>query len=627
MSSLALLFDRSSAIPFGRAGGAARLAVMSFTAILVFSSVAPAQEGRSVHGVTAGDELLYAPGFPHFRYANPHAPKGGHITVGRLGPYETLNPFYPRGKAAREIISLTFLPLGAFPNDDVHAGYGVIARDFELSPLGDRMAVNLRDEAVWHDGSPITAEDVVFTVEILSKHGYPSFRDSFKDVISVTAETPKRAVFRFKDGRNPLLPTYVAGLTVLSRAYYSTHRFDAQTSEPPLGNGPYRATAYDDLGRRLSFERIREHWSEKLPTQAGFFNFDRVSVETYRDATVLFEALKAGDVDLFWETNATRWHRGYDFPAARDGRVKRLESADEGALWPMAIVFNLRLDKFKDRRVREALALMIPFRQINESYFWGDADRMDSVFYGSSDLSARGTLPDAAELAILEPLRASIPREVFEKPFAADDASDNLRANAWRAIGLLREAGYDVVPVRSGLPNAGRMVHKSTGRPFEFDFIFTAPHAEREVLLYKQYLARIGIVLNPILVDPARREDLVKRFAFEAQFSHMPGNEHPGPFYRNLVGSESANVPNTHNLPGIADPAVDAIVDAMIAAKSRRERAAAARALDRVLLWNRYYLPAWEVRKTRLAYRDRFGWSPGMVRARFDPVIEWWAKR
>ena len=595
--------------------------------VLVLSPVLRAQPNfvRS-HALSYADTPRLAPGFAHFRNANPEAPKGGTLRIGWTGSFESLNPFYPVGRAPYELRTLFFQHLSVSPSDEWQAGYGLIARDFDVADDKRSMAVNLRPEARWHDGSPITAEDVEFTFHALVRHGWPGYRSGYRDVESVVVESPHRILFRFRTSTNRELPRVISGMPVLSKNYYRTHRFDQTSLQIPMASGPYRIASANSSGGRIEFERVPDYWAKDLPVQKGLFNFDRIILEYTRDYAIMFEVFKAGLMDFFWEWDAARWATGYGFRAVREGRVQRTALVRDEANGAPALIFNMRRAPFNDTKVRAALAELLNFEWINESYLWSSSERVTSFFHRSADLSAARGLPDADELSLLEPLRDQIPPEVFTTVYRPPNHSDGERIHLNRAFTLLQSAGFQVAPIRAGGLFAGKLIDPRTRRPFRIKFVYTDPATERFLLFYSRSLARLGIEAELTRIDSSALQATLRSFDFDAVFNYMNGYESPGNELRSSVASASAAEPGSENLPGITDPAVDRLVEAVIRAPTYRELSAAARALDRVLMWNHYFLPTWTAKESRLAFWDKFGRAETAHPSKFDPMSEWWMR-
>ena len=586
----------------------------------------PEPESIRASAVTYDDQLKYKPDFQSFRYANPNAPKGGEIRIGYTGSFTTLNPFYLRGRAPSYIQSLVFQRLGAVPEDDYSASYGVLAKSVEIAADKSWMAVELRPEARWHDGTPLTAEDVAFSLATLTRYGKPAYSSKLGGVKSATVENAHRIVFRFANGENRQMPRELFTMPIISKAYYSKVPFNQISMVPPMGSGPYRVASFQSSGSEIVYERVRDYWAKDLPAQRGLFNFDRVVIDFYMEGAILFEAFKAGAVDVIWDWDLRRWATGYDFPAAKRGDVKRLLIKVPGAIGANAISLNMRQKRFQDRRVRAAFDEMFDFEWINKNYMSGGKTRAYSFFQGGADLENPAGPPSDEELRYLNPLRALVPPEVFGPGFRppAHSPGDE-RSHLVRAFELLKAAGCRFVRLDSGEPFAGRMLDPE-GKPFDVDLIDSDPSGLKYTLFFAKSLSRLGIVIRPRLVDPAEFQRAMQDFDFDATYDYMPGSDAPGAGLRDLLGSAAASTTSSNNQNGVADPAVDQLINDVIASRNRRENAAAARALDRVIMWNRYYLPTWADSVWRFAYWNKFGHPAYDKPEPFDPVIEWWAK-
>ena len=588
-----------------RHAGAALLALLACQAVAGTVKVS--------HGVSVFGDLKYGADFTHLDYVNPDAPKGGTLRLWGLDTFETLNPFILKGRkeAWNELI---FDTLMARAFDEPDALYGLVARAIEIPEDGGWVAFRLRPEARFHDGTPITAEDVAFTFETLVKKGHPQFAILFRDVAGVEVLDRHRVRFVFKPGRHRDLPVQLAGLPVLSKAYYAEVAFDRTTFTPPLSSGPYRV-ARAEPGRSVTYERVRDYWAQELPINRGRYNFDRIKIDYYRDRDIAFEAIFAGQYDFREEFTSRSWATQYDKPPVRKGLIVRETLNDDTPSGVQAFFFNLRRDKFKDRRVRRALDLAFDFEWTNKNLFFGLYERTNSMFE-NSPLAAHAP-PSAAERALLEPFRGKVPEEVFARPYKASvtDGSGKIRRELRQATSLLREAGYRV---RDGV------LRNAAGEPLTIEFLLFEASFNRIVSPYIANLRRLGIEARIRIVDAANFKYRTDHYDFDVIVRRYVQPLTPGLEQRNFFGSAAAGTPGSFNVGGIEDPAVDALIERVIAATSRADLTTAVRALDRVLMWNNYTLPQWYKGVHHIAYWNKFDRPATKPRFARGVVDTWW---
>jgi microcin C transport system substrate-binding protein len=568
------------------------------------------------HAVALHGTPKYPPDFAHFDYADPGAPKGGTVRLAEIGGFDSLNPFILKGTAAAGL-GRTFDTLTVQSEDEPFTEYGLVAESIRRDPQQRWVEFRLRPEARFHDGSPITAEDVAFTLELLKTRGHPFYRAYYKDIERAVVKGPRTVRFQFAVAGNRELPLIVGQLPVLSKDWWKDRDFTKTTLEPLLGSGPYRVEKVDP-GRSITYQRVDDYWARDLPVNRGRHNFDVIRIDYYRDDTVALEAFKAGEYDFRQENVAKNWAVGYDGPALRDGLIKKEEIPHERPTGMQAFVFNTRKALFADRRVRWALAHAFDFEWANKNLFHGAYTRTKSYF-SNSELAARG-LPSAAERALLEPYRDRLPPEVFTRAYEppSTDGSGNPRRNLRTAARLLKEAGWVV--------RGGRLVHGETGEPFAFELLLVSPSFERVALPFQRNLKRLGIEMRVRTVDPAQYQKRLDRFDFDMVVASFGQSLSPGNEQRDYWTSVAADTPGSRNLAGIKDPVVDALVEKIILAPDREALVTATRALDRVLLWGHYVIPHWHLRYFRVAYWDKFG------RPRITPKYglgfdTWWVDR
>ncbi|WP_144184641.1 extracellular solute-binding protein [Elioraea rosea] len=555
---------------------------------------APAGSVRT-HALSLLGEPRYPPDFTHFSYVNPNAPKGGEVTLAAIGSYDSFNPFIVRGVAAAGIGGV-WMTLLKSSQDEASTEYANLAEWVEIARDGTWVAFEINPKAVWHDGRPITADDVVWTFDTLRQNGRPFYRAYWGDVTEAVAEGQRRAVFRFRDGANRELPLILGQLMILPKHWWEGRDFTRPLLEPPLGSGAYRVDRFE-AGRTVTYRRVADWWAKDLPSERGTDNFDVMRYEYFRDATVAFEAFKAGQIDFRAENVAKEWATGYDFPARRRGLVKLEEIRHELPTGMQAFAMNIRRPLFKDRRVREALMLAFDFEWSNRNLFF-DAYARTSSYFSNSELASSG-LPQGEELALLERFRGKVPEEVFTTEFKlpVTDGSGNNRDNLRRALTLLQQAGWTVRNQR--LVNA-------RGEPFSFEMLLSSPSFERVALPYAQQLQRLGIEMRTRTVDTAQYQARTDSFDFDMTVDVFGQSLSPGNEQRDYWTCEKAKLEGSRNTIGVCDPVIDELVELVINAPDREQLITRTRALDRVLLWGHYVVPHWHSRVFRVAFWDKF---------------------
>ncbi|MCO7517488.1 extracellular solute-binding protein [Pseudomonas guariconensis] len=567
------------------------------------------------HALTLYDEPpKYPADFKHFAYVNPDAPKGGTFRQSSFGGFDSLNPFINKGVSA-ENVSIIYDTLMRQSLDEPFTEYGLVAGKIEKAPDNSWVRFYLRRQARFHDGHPIRAEDVVFTFETLIKQGAPLYRQYYADVAEVVAEDPLRVLFRFKHKNNRELPLILGQLPVLPKHWWESRDFTRGDLEIPLGSGPYKI-ARVKAGRSIRYERVEDYWAKDLPINRGFYNFDVMTFDAYRDNTVALEALKAGQFDYWLETSAKNWATAYNVPAVRDGRLIREELPNGNPTGMQGFIFNLRRPVFQDVRVREALSLLLDYEWTNKQLFNGAYTRTGSYFE-NSEMAARG-LPSAEELKILEPLRGKIPEQVFNEEFRnpVSDGSGMIRDQQRKAYRLLQEAGWKIVDDK---------MTDTQGKPVSIEFLLAQTEFERILLPFKRNLADLGIDLNIRRVDVSQYINRLRSRDFDMIVSGFPQSNSPGNEQREFWSSAAADNPGSRNFIGLRDPAIDQLVEALINADSRQSLIAHTRALDRVLLWGYYVIPNWHIKTWRVAYWNHIGHPE--VSPKYDIGIDtWWIK-
>jgi len=575
-------------------------------------AVIPQQASHAValHGVPK-----YPANFAHYDYVNPDAPKGGAIRLAALQTYDNLNPFILKGVSAAGS-SMPFETLMERSSDEPFSEYGLLAQGIRIAPDKSSVSFILRPEARFQDGHPVTAEDVVFSFDILMAKGHPSYKIIYRDVLKAVAVSPQIVTFTFKDGSNNQLPLLMGDLPVLPKHFWAGKDFTATTLEPLLGSGPYKV-AQVDPGRSITYERVKDYWGKDLPLNRGRYNYDTIRYDYYRDETVQLEAFLAGRYDLRQEYTAKLWATAYDTPAVKSGAIVKQSLVNELPVGMQAFVLNLRKPQFQDKRVREALDLAFDFEWGNKNTAFGAYKRTESYF-ANTELAATG-LPSPAELTILEPFRDKIPAEVFTQEYKepVTDGSGQNRDNLRRAGALLAEAGWVL--------KEGKLVNAQTGAPFSFTMLESSTRFERWLQPYFRNLERLGIKPVMRVVDAAQYQHSVNEFDYEVITTIFSHPLSPGLEQRDHWASANAEVKGSNNLSGVQNPVVDALVDGIIAAKDRDDLIAHCRALDRVLLWNHYVIPQWHINSYRLAYWNKFGQPKLAPKYGLGYLDQWWA--
>jgi microcin C transport system substrate-binding protein len=567
------------------------------------------------HAITLYDEPpKYPSGFKHFDWVNPDAPKGGTLRLSGFGGFDSLNEFIPKGTAAGQL-GLIHDTLTYHSPDEPFTEYGLLAEKIEKAPDNSYVRFYLNPKARFNDGTPVTSDDVVFTFNILVEHGDPMYRHYYSDVAQVVAEDKQRVRFDFKHPGNRELPLILGQIQVLPKHWWATRDFSRNTLEPPLGSGPYRITKVD-AGRSIRFERVKDWWGKDLPVNRGYYNFDVITVDYYRDMSVALEAFKAGQFDFNLEYSAKDWATGYDSPALRAGKIIKQAIPNHNPVGMQGFAFNIRRPVFQDRRVREAIASLFDFEWTNKQLFFGSYKRTRS-FFENSEMAATG-LPSEAELKILEPLRGQIPDEVFTQEFKppVSDGSGIIREQKRRAYKLLTDAGYRIENDKMVGPD---------GKPLAFEIMIAQANLERVILPFKRNLSELGIDLTIRRVDVSQYMNRLR----SRDYDMIPGtwgqSNSPGNEQMEFWHSRSADSPGSRNFIGLRDPAIDKLVEGLIRADSRQSLIDHSRALDRVLLWGNYVVPNYYVDTWRVAYWNQFD-RPATTPLYDFGMLTWWQK-
>ena len=574
---------------------------------LALSSPASATITES-HGYAQFGTLKYPARFTHFDWVNPQAPKGGTLRVMAFGTFDTVNPYTFKGTSP--VTTANFLQYGinelneplmvgtgqySPSGDEPASSYGLIAQSVEYSEDRSWVVFNLRPEARFHDGAPVTAYDVAFSYRTLLKDGHPLYRTALQEVLRVDILNKQRIRFVFKRSGNPLLILRLGELPVLPQHYWKDRDFKATTFEPPLGSGPYRITSVTP-GRQLIFERVKDYWGKDLPVNRGKYNFDRMEVEFYRDSDVAFEGFKAGEFDIYIEHQAKNWVNGYNFPAVRRGEVIKVQIPHQIPTQTQGLFMNSRRATFADVRTREALGLMFDFEWTNRALF-SDAYKRTTSYYPNSEFSASG-LPVGHEWLMLKPYKEQLPVRLFTEPFTLPktDGRGIPRETMRKALALLAEAGWKL---------HGQRLQNKDGQPLRFELLLVNPSLERLYQPYIENLNSIGIDARLRTVDRAQYKQRLDQFDFDMISMTLGQTLSPGLEQWQYFHSSQVNVKGSKNYAGIANPVVDHLLEQLLAARTRDEQVAAGKALDRVLLWQHYSIPNWYLNYHRLAYRNR----------------------
>ena len=565
------------------------------------------------HALTLGDKPKYGPNFKHLDYVNPNAPKGGKVRLYSIGGFDSFNPYIIKGAPATGA-NLMFETLMGSPTDDSLSEYGLIAKSVEVPRDLSYVIYNLRKNAKFHDGSPITADDVIFSYTSLKKRGRPFYRYYYANVTKAEKLNSHRVKFSFSGPPNRELPQILGQLPVLSKAWWTKNEFSKTTLNPPNGSGPYKIKMFEP-GRFIVYERVKDYWGQNIPLRVGKHNFDFIRYDYYRDQAIALEAFKAGLYDFRFEGSSKDWATGYNFPARNRGDVKTALLKHSRPVGMQAFAFNIRRPQFKTKSVRQALSYAFDFEWSNRQLFYGQYSRTESYFQ-NSDLAA-SKLPTAKELKILTPLRGKVPDEVFSQVYQSPktDGSGNNRTNLRKAARLLKSSGWIIVD--------NQLVNQKTGKHMEIEFLLVSPAFERVVLPFINNLKRLGIKGKIRTVDPAQYQNRVRDFDFDIIITTFSQSLSPGNEQRNYWHSSAANRAGSRNLIGIKNPAIDNLVEKIVTAPSRKSLRIATKALDRVLQWNHFVIPQWHIRADRIAWWDKFG-RPAKRPSLGVGFFSWW---
>lgn len=572
-------------------------AIVMVSALTVSGAASGADWSSPSHGFATYHTLKYPADFSHFEYVNPQAPKGGRITIGAQGTFDSFNPFNIKGAPAA-LSGLIYDTLMNGSRDEDFSSYGRLVETLQLANDWSGMRVKLRAEARWHDGKPLTADDVVWTFQTLMTKGRPFFRHYWRDVTKVTALDRHQVEFSFAPGGSRELPSILGQMPVLPKHYWQNRDFSKSTLEPPLGSGPFRISSFEP-GRYVEVQRVPDYWGRDIPVNKGRYNFDQIRADYYRDGAVILEAFKAGKIDYRMENSARRWATAYDFPAREEGLVNATTFPNQGPIGMQGFVFNTRRALFQDRRVRQALGYAFDFEWSNKTLFFDQYARTKGYFQGRP-WGSEG-MPTGRELEILNGFRDQLPAALFTSAFElpVTDGSGNNRRQLRQAMKLLRAAGWTV---QDGV------LKNAEGTVFRFEILLQSGATMDKIALpMTKNLERLGITATIRQVDTAQYQNRTRDFDFDMVVGSFGPVLPPGNEQREYWHSSSADQPGSGNLTGLKNPVVDALVAKVINAASWEELLACSKALDRVLLWQYLVIPQFHVALDRLAFWDRFG--------------------
>ena len=574
----------------------------------------PSSQPACGHALTLHGEAKYLADFTHLDYVNPQAPKGGSLSQAAQGTFDSFNPFIVQGTAAAGLGNI-YDSLTYHTADEPFTEYGLLASCMQLDPAGRWIEFELRPEARFHDGKPVTAEDVAFTFKLLREEGRPFYRAYYADITEIKVLNPQRIRFELASHENRELPLIIGQIPILPKHYWQDRDFKQPSLDKPVGSGPYKIAEVDS-GRRIVYQKVANYWGENLPVNLGRNNIERMIYDYYRDATVALEAFKAGRLDFRHENIARNWATGYSGPALSSGDLTLESIPHKNSAGMQGYFFNPRRDVFKDPKVRLALIQMFDFEWSNQQLFHGAYTRTQSYF-SNSELASSG-LPEGNELALLKPFAKQLPDEVFNQEYSlpVTDGSGNIRNQTRKALGLLREAGWTM---------DGRRLVNAAGEQLRFEILLHDTSFERVVLPWRQNLERIGIRMDVRVVDVTQYLNRLRSFDYDMVVSSIGQSLSPGNEQREFFHSEFAHSTDGRNISGVEDPVVDALIEQLINAQDRDSLITATRALDRVLLWGHYVIPHWHLNEYRIARHKQI--KIPEVRPDYGlPIDTWWVE-
>ena len=574
-----------------------KILTLIFTFTLIFQLKAQANTNIS-HAIAMHGEPKYSKDFENVEYINPNSIKGGSIVRSAIGTYDSFNPFILKGTSAAGIGGL-YETLTTGSSDEAFTEYGLLAETIEWPDDRSWVSFTLRNEAYWHDGKKITADDVVWTFNTLMEKGHPFYKYYYGDVKEVIKEQENKVRFNFTTNTNKELVLIVGQLPVLPKHYWENKNFEETSLEIPIGSGPYKIKSFDS-GRSITYELDQNYWGfgASIPIKIGKDNFGTIRYDYYKDRGIEREAFKSGEIDFFSENSSKEWATAYDINAVNEGLIKKELISHENPQGMQGFAFNIRKDKFKDRRVRKALSYAFDFEWSNKNLFFDAYKRTDS-FFENSELASSG-LPSKEELNYLNPYFDVLPKEIFTEEYTnpVTDGSGYMRMQLQEASKLLEESGWELVD--------GKLLHSSTKEPFEFEILLRSPAFERIVFPFKDNLEKLGIIAEVRTIDSAQYQKRMETFDFDMVVQTFGQSLSPGNEQRNFWGSDAADTDGSRNVVGIKNYAVDGLIESLINASDREELITITKALDRVLLWNYYVIPQWHISSYRVLYWDFF---------------------
>ncbi len=574
-----------------------KILTLIFTFTLIFQLKAQANTNIS-HAIAMHGEPKYSKDFENVEYINPNSIKGGSIVRSAIGTYDSFNPFILKGTSAAGIGGL-YETLTTGSSDEAFTEYGLLAETIEWPDDRSWVSFTLRNEAYWHDGKKITADDVVWTFNTLIEKGHPFYKYYYGDVKEVIKEQENKVRFNFTTNTNKELVLIVGQLPVLPKHYWENKNFEETSLEIPIGSGPYKIKSFDS-GRSITYELDQNYWGfgASIPIKIGKDNFGTIRYDYYKDRGIEREAFKSGEIDFFSENSSKEWATAYDINAVNKGLIKKELIGHENPQGMQGFAFNIRKDKFKDRRVRKALSYAFDFEWSNKNLFFDAYKRTDS-FFENSELASSG-LPSKKELNYLNPYFDVLPKEIFTEEYTnpVTDGSGYMRMQLQEASKLLEESGWELVD--------GKLLHSSTKEPFEFEILLRSPAFERIVFPFKDNLEKLGITAEVRTIDSAQYQKKMETFDFDMVVQTFGQSLSPGNEQRNFWGSDAADTDGSRNVIGIKNYAVDGLIESLINASDREELITITKALDRVLLWNYYVIPQWHISSYRVLYWDFF---------------------
>jgi microcin C transport system substrate-binding protein len=569
------------------------------------------------HGISVFGDLKYQKNFKNFSYVNPNAPKGGEIKYGSEGTFNNLNPFILKGISAQGM-GMIFDSLMESSADEISSKYGLIAKEAKIANDNKSVIFNLRKYAKFHDDSKITADDVIFSFNVLTNEGHPSYKMIYRDVLNVKKLNTHQVQFNFKNDNNRELPLTIASLPILSKKFYEGNKFNKTTLSSPLGSGPYEVENID-AGKSISFKRVKNYWAKDLPINVGRYNFDKITYDYYRDGNVLVEAFKSGEYDFRQENIARNWANAYNIDKVWNGNIIKREIKHNLPASMQAFVFNLRKKKFQNRHLREAITLAFDFPWVREKIFYGSYIRTNSYFANSKFASSN--LPSRKELRILNKFKNQIPKEVFEKEFklpTQKNSNGYNRESLLKAKNILKKTGFVV--------KDNKLIDPKTKLAVDIEFLIGSKSFQMVVAPMIKNLERLGIYATIRLVEQNQYQTRLKNYDYDISINvfgnkMIPGNEHFSYWH-----SSQKDVIGGNNMAGVDNKVIDYLVTKISNAKNEENLKTLTKSLDRVLLWNFYTIPQWHNDSYRILYYNKFSMPKNNPPYSLN-LDAWWSKK